>query len=398
MFLELLLYLLLGAFLGTLAGLVPGLHPNTISFLILAASPFLGLDIFFLVALVVGCEMTNAFVNFIPAILFSAPEESTAMATMPGQKLLLAGRAYEAILLSVYGGIFAAMFILILFPCFVIFIPRAYYVLKPAIVFLLLVTIIHLFWTSRRKLLPSVLVFGFSGIYGLLIFQLPISSSQVLFPTFCGLFGLSALALSSASGGIPSQEMDADFSDSSRRKSSLMSVLCGLLAGNLPGVGTSEVTVMSQEVSGTSSPKDFMITVGGIASASSIFSIIALWTLGNPRSGSSVAIQALQFEYTVWTMLLVLFMIVLSAGLGALLTLIMSRIFIRNSSRINFSKLSKIIFVFLLALVVMTTGLLGILVAATGFSIGVYCITADARRSLMMVVLIVPTLLFFLGI
>lgn len=398
MFLELLLFLFLGILLGVIAGLIPGLHPNTISFLLLSFSVFLNLDVFYLAALLVGCEIANSFVGFIPSIFLSAPEEATALATLPGQKFLMAGRGYEAIVLATYGGIFSAFIIALLFPAFVIFIPKIYTLLKPVILVLLILTVFHLLWTSKKNFLPAIAVFSFSAIFGLLIFQLPLSSSQVLFPAFCGLFGLASLFESSKAGEIPEQEMDADFEESSRKKSSLISVFSGLSAGILPGVGSSQVTVMSQEIFRVKNLKDFMISIGGITTAASIFSIIALWTLGNPRSGTSVALQGLSFDLSLGTLFLVFFMIIAAAGFSAILTLWLSRVFLRNIHRIKYSSLSKMIFALLIILIFATTGFLGLLVAATGFSIGVFCIKTNARRSLMMGALIVPTLLILAGV
>jgi putative membrane protein len=346
----------------------------------------------------VGCEVTNIFVGFIPSILLSAPEESTALATMPGQKFLMSGRGYEAIVLSVYGGIAAVMIISVLFPAFVIFIPKIYNFLKPAILVLLLITIVHLLWTGRKKFLPSIAVFSLSAIFGILIFNLPMNSGEVLFPAFCGLFALASLATSSNSEEIPEQEIDADFEDSSRGKSSALSVFAGLAAGILPGVGSSEVTVMTQEIAGIKNLKDFMISIDGITGASSIFSIIALWTLGNPRSGTSVALQVLNFETTLPTLFLVFFMIIAVAGIASMLTLWLSKLAIRNIHRVKYSSLTRIIFITLLALVLLTTGLVGLVICATGFSIGVFCIKANTRRSLMMGALIVPTLLILAGV
>ncbi|RLJ02095.1 MAG: hypothetical protein DRP10_02380, partial [Candidatus Aenigmatarchaeota archaeon] len=93
MFLELFFFLLLGILLGVIAGLIPGLHPNTIAFLLISLSPFLGIETIYLIAILVGSEITNSFVDFIPSILFSAPEEDTALSILPGQRFLLAGRA-----------------------------------------------------------------------------------------------------------------------------------------------------------------------------------------------------------------------------------------------------------------------------------------------------------------
>ncbi len=398
MFLELLLFLLIGILLGVVAGLIPGLHPNTIAFLLLSVSPLLGIEILCLIAILVGSEITNSFVDFIPSILFSAPEEDTALSVLPGQRFLLSGRAYEAIYLTVCGGLISTIVIALIFPLFIISIPMLYSYVKPVIVILLILTIVHLFWTQKKNKFSALLVFVFSALLGLLIFHLPLSGSEVMFPAFCGLFGLASLFFASSKSEIPEQEIDVNLEDCSKKKSSLVGVFSGLIAGILPGVGSSQVTVMSQQLLKIKNLKDFMISIGGITTATSLFSIVALWTIGNPRSGTSVAIQSLAFEPSLSTLFIILFMIVISAGFGALLTLSLSKIIIKNIYKIKYNKLTKSIFIFLFILVGVFTGWIGLIIAITGLAIGLFCIQTGVRRSFMMGVLLVPTILIFLGV
>ena len=398
MFLELLLFLFLGIFLGVIAGLIPGLHPNTIAFLLILVYPLLGIGVLHLIAVLVGSEITNSFVNFIPSVLFSAPEEATALSILPGQKFLLSGRAYEAIYLTVYGGLISTIIIALIFPLFIISIPRFYSLLKPIIAILLILTILHLFSTQKKNRFSALLVFVFSALLGLLIFRLPLSGSGVMFPAFCGLFGLSSLFFASKKSEIPEQEIDVNLDDCSKKKSSLIGVFAGLLAGILPGVGASHVTVMSQQLAKIKNLKDFMISIGGITTATSLFSIVALWTIGNPRSGTSVAIQSLNFNPSLTILFLVLFMIVASAGIASLLTLFLSKIAVKNIYKIKYNKLTKSIFALLLFLVFITTGWVGLVIAITGFAIGIFCIQKGVRRSFMMGVLLIPTILIFVGV
>ncbi|MCK4730774.1 MAG: tripartite tricarboxylate transporter permease [Candidatus Aenigmarchaeota archaeon] len=398
MFPEILLFLLIGVILGVIAGLVPGLHPNTIAFLLLSVSPLLGIGVMNLIAILVSSEITNSFMDFIPSILFSAPEEATALSILPGQRFLLSGRAYEAIYLTVYGGLISIIVIALLFPIFIILIPIIYSFVKPTIVLLLLLTIIYLFHSQKRNRFPSLLVFVFSALLGLLIFKLPFSGSEVLFPAFCGLFGLSSLFDASSKTEIPEQEIDVNLEDCSGKKSSIVGVFSGMVAGLLPGVGSSQVTVMSQQLFKINNLKDFMISIGGITTAGSLFSIVALWTIGNPRSGTSVAIQSLSFEYTLNALFIILFMIVISAGIASLLTLLFSKILIRNIYKIKYNVLTKSIFGLLFVFVGVFTGWIGIVITITGLAIGIYCIKTGVRRSFMMGVLLVPTVLVLAGV
>ncbi|HIE41111.1 MAG TPA: hypothetical protein EYP80_00440 [Candidatus Aenigmarchaeota archaeon] len=395
---EIILYLFIGILLGLIAGLIPGIHPNAFAFLILTFSPFLDLNIFYLIAILIGAEITNSFVDFIPSILFFAPEENTALSILPSQKFFLQGKAYEAIYLTVYGGLFASFLILASSPLFIILIPKFYFYLKPFISILLILTIFHLFYIQKENKFSAFLVFIFSSLLGLIVFKLPLATTSILFPTLAGLFGLSSLYFASSKSEVPEQEFDINLEDCSRKRSTVLSVLAGLFAGILPGVGSSQVTVMSQQLARIRNLKDFMITIGGITTANSIFSIIALFTIGNPRSGTAVAIQALNFEITLNNLFLIIFLISITTGIAAILTLKFSKILIRNLHKVRYNQLTKFIFFGLLGLVVITTGWVGLIIALTSFSIGIFCISQGVKRSLMMSVLIVPTILIFLGI
>ncbi|OYT42950.1 MAG: hypothetical protein B6U88_02450 [Candidatus Aenigmarchaeota archaeon ex4484_56] len=398
MFLEVILYLLIGIFLGVIAGLIPGIHPNTFAFLLLSLSPILNLDIFYLIAILIGAEIANSFVDFIPSVLFFAPEEDTALSILPGQKFLLYGRGYEGIYLTVSGGVISSFIVIALLPLFVISIPLFYNFLKPFIIFLLILTIIHLFLTQKKNKFYAVLIFIFSAIYGILIFRLPLSGTEVLFPAFSSLFGLSSLFFAGSREEIPDQEIDFNLEDCSKIKSSITAVFSGLFSGILPGVGSSQVTVISQQLARIKNLKDFMISIGGITTINSIFSIIALWCIGNPRSGVSVAIQNFGFEINIYTLFFVIFLIAISVGISAPLTLFLSKILIKNIHKIKYNKLTRSIFILLIVLIFVTTGWIGLLTALVGFLIGIFCIHTEVRRSFMMGVLIIPTILIFLGI
>lgn len=398
MFFEILFYLFIGILLGIIAGLIPGIHPNTFAFLILTFSPFLDLNIFYLIAILIGAEITNSFMDFIPSILFFAPEEDTALSILPSQKFFLQGRAYEAIYLTVYGGLFASFLILASSPLFIILIPKFYFYLKPFISILLILTIFHLFYIQKENKFSAFLVFIFSSLLGLIVFKLPLATTSVLFPTLAGLFGLSSLYFASSKSEVPEQEFDINLEDCSRKRSTVLSVFAGLFAGILPGVGSSQVTVMSQQLTRIRNLKDFMITIGGITTANSIFSIIALFTIGNPRSGTAVAIQALNFEISLSTLFLILTLIFITSCISSILTLKFSKILITNLCRIKYTLLIKSIFLILLTLIFITTGWIGLAIALTSFAIGIFCISKNVKRSFMMSVLIVPTILIFLGI
>src|SRR3989344_277670 len=113
MILELIIALIIGVLIGTITGLTPGLHINLIiTFLslsffekIISSNPF-PMSIF-----IVSLSITHIITDFIPSILLGAPEEDSYLSILPGHRMLLEGRGYEAITLCIYGSISSILFI-----------------------------------------------------------------------------------------------------------------------------------------------------------------------------------------------------------------------------------------------------------------------------------------------
>ncbi|MFQ5837539.1 MAG: tripartite tricarboxylate transporter permease [Thermoplasmata archaeon] len=160
--LAVILFSLLGTAAGIATGLTPGLHVNTVAAMVLAfqgaltsmatgmflwASPSADDLILMVAAMVVGNVVSHTFLDYIPSILFGAPEAETALSVLPGHRMLLQGRGLEAIRLSARGSITAAFVSLILILPFRLIMGapvNAYEDLRPFI-YLLLILVAALF-------------------------------------------------------------------------------------------------------------------------------------------------------------------------------------------------------------------------------------------------------------
>ena len=158
--------LLLGTIAGTLTGLFPGIHINLISAILVSSLslPFISsLPIISLIVFIVSMSITHTFLDFIPSILLGAPEEDSFLSVLPGHQLLKQGRGYEAIILTLYGSISALLFLPILIPAFIFFLPTVFSSIKLIIPFILV--FISVFLICREKdILLSLLVFVLSGL------------------------------------------------------------------------------------------------------------------------------------------------------------------------------------------------------------------------------------------
>ena len=147
--LEILLFAVLGIIVGIFFGLIPGLHPNLIILFVPLLSQ-LNLQPMALIAFVVALGISNTFLDFIPSMLFGAPDSDKSLAVLPAHKMLMQGNGYDAIKLAVIGGVGSVIFILLALPLIILIIPRIFQVSQP-LTYALLIFIVFIMVFSFMK-------------------------------------------------------------------------------------------------------------------------------------------------------------------------------------------------------------------------------------------------------
>lgn len=401
--LELFLALLAGVALGVLAGLLPGLHPNSLIPVLVGAAAYF--DPLTAVVLLVATGITNSFVAFIPAILLGAPEDAEAMSVLPGHRMLMLGRGYEAIKLTVIGGLGSVLLCILLLPILWFGFPSAYSFSRPFLHWLLAATVAYmiLMETDWKKAGWAAGTFLMAGLLGTI--ALDGFGSWTLFPMLTGLFGLPMLLLSFKRGVTLPENVSYE-SDMMTAKSGFGGVAAGsaagILVGLLPGIGSAQATVLAQEAVGRSkdtgvSDRTFLIAAGGVTAADSIYGLLALWLVGNPRSGISVAIGRLA-GISPDMLMVIIPALVAAAGIAAYLTLRLARGIVPLMRRIDYTRLNVAIAAILVVLVAVFSGPLGLMILTVATAIGLVPNLTGIRRSHAMGCLLLPTILFFAGL
>lgn len=97
--LDLLIACALGICYGAFTGFVPGIHVNIAGAIIFAASAFLltVVSVEFLCVFMVAMSIAHAVIEFAPSMLLGVPQEGTALTILPDHRMVLEGRAKEAI-------------------------------------------------------------------------------------------------------------------------------------------------------------------------------------------------------------------------------------------------------------------------------------------------------------
>jgi|Deesub1362A_J573_1020465.scaffolds.fasta_scaffold00350_33 putative membrane protein len=392
---------LLGILLGTFTGLVPGIHVNTVVLVILSFLPKL-LEYFTpreIVSIVVAMSITHSFVSYIPSILIGAPEEDSVLSVLPGHRLLMQGRGYEAIWLTVVGGLGSIILSCAFLPVGIIALPELYSFTKRFLPFILIGIIFYMIYiedTMEKKIFALIITL-YSGALGILVLNGKILAPKFsLFPALTGLFGFSTLLMSLKTKSNPPEQIISSPQELYAKGIGIGSV-AGLLAGLLPSIGASQSALIVQNILGKKNEKQFLVAQGGVNTSASIYAILALYLINNPRSGASIAVEYILRDFTYTDFLLVISLVMLTTSLAVGITLGLAKISIRYVKKIDYAKLSSTVVIFLTILILGITGVKGLIIAVTATSIGFITPLCGIKRSHCMSVLMVPTILYFLS-
>ncbi len=256
----------------------------------------------------------------------------------------------------------------------------------------------------------------------LFLFEIPSvdQSTILLFPLFTGLFGLSTLILSMMDAPkIPEQKLD-----NVRVKLNLRQQTKGVVSGCaassaswFPGVSAAISTIISVFLHKGSEEKDlenpesetetqqFLVSVSAVNTSVALFNLMALFVILKSRSGAMKSVEGIMANnLTVWEPLtnvpLALSALLLSALIAAIvsifLALFFGKLFAKHCSRINYTRLVRGVIVFLVVMVLLFSGVLGLMILVISTCVGMIPPLIGVKRVHLMGCLIIPVILFFL--
>ncbi len=401
MLIEIILALVLGICMGIFTGLTPGIHINLVGTILISlfTKYAFSLNPIYLVGVIVSMAITHTFVDFIPSILLGCPDTDAELSVLPGHELLNQGRGYEAIALTLYGGI-AALIILVAisFPVIAI-ISKVYGFLVQGIAYILILTSLALIFLEKNKL-SALIVFSLSGLIGL--FALNFGLEEPLLPLLTGLFGSSMIIMSiKEKAEIPEQKITLPKIDSPRPL--FGSLIASLLCGFLPGLGSGQAAVLGTAISKYKNKKDggqdkeeFLFLIGATNILVMGFSFISLYAISKTRTGAAAAIKEILGSLNLYYFIFIISIILASGILAFFISIQLAKKFSQQISKINYPLLSKIVLAFLALVIFFFSGIKGFFVFIVSTLAGIYCISLKTRRTQMMGCLLIPTIIFYL--
>lgn len=391
MLIEIIFFLLIGILAGTLTGLIPGIHINLIGALLITLSTSLYFEPIYAITFISAMAITHTFIDFIPSILLGCPDTDTELSILPGHQLLKNKKGYEAIRLSNMGSLIAIFLtIILLFPSLFL-LEKFYFIVKEIIPFILIGISIILILTEKRKF-NAFLVFLLAGTLGYTSTTIEINYS--LLPLLTGLFGASNLILSIKNKTkIPKQIITKP--KTKLIKPTIGAILSAPLCSFLPGMGAGQAAIISNTLI-KNSQKQFLVLLGIINTLVMSFSFISLYLIHKTRTGAALAIKEIFSNLEIQHLILILTIILISGIIAFNLTSHLGKIFAINIQKINYQKISLITLLILTTIILLVSGFRGIIAFIISTITGIYCINLKVRRTNMMGVLILPTILFYL--
>ncbi len=273
----------IGVFLGCMTGLIPGFHVNNVALIALSMSPLaigLGIPLSAVAAIIVAMGCVHTFLNYIPSALLGAPDGDTALALLPGHRMLLAGYATQGVAYSARGSQLGMVLSvpLLLFARFLFGEDPGlglYAESREVLPWLLLMISSFLILTETTRLpwpewmrksmgfsddsrvagiLAATGFFLLSGFYGWAVFELPGnspigisgSSATMLMPGLAGLFGIANLIdIYVTTSEMPPQEENWELPPIKPLIiPCFLSSICASVMAILPGMTAAQATVV----------------------------------------------------------------------------------------------------------------------------------------------------------
>lgn len=400
MLIEIFLALLLGILAGTITGISPGIHINLVGSMLLSlsASVFLGINPIIFVTFIVSMSVAHTFIDFIPSIYLGAPQDGTELSVLPGHELLREGKAHEAVLITLLGSLAGIFLISILSPLLIFTIPKINFLIKPIISFLLISISIFLITRGENKKFSALVVFILTGILG--VISMNVELKEPLLPLLTGLFGASSIVISiKQKTKIPEQEIisvkEIEISKKELIAPGIFSVFFSSVFGFLPAIGSGQIAVFSSAIKKINQ-KQFLFSLGLINPFMMILSFLAIYTIKKGRTGSAVFIGEILGNISLNQIILILIVSLISGICAFAIGIKISKILARNINKINYSKISVGVLLFIFIVVTIFSGFLGTFIFIISTATGIYCIQSGVRRIQMMGCLLVPTIILYL--
>jgi putative membrane protein len=385
-----------GVGLGTASGLTPGIHANTFALGLAAVAPSVPGPAELVGVAMLAAGTTHTFLDVVPSLALGVPDPAMAASSLPGHRLVIAGRGREALRLSALGSGLAVAFAVPLAIPVTVAMQSLFPVLSAHLSMVLALVAVALVasepdWPERVGGGVSLLA---SGALGLVALDLSpagvLSVGSMLMPLFAGLFGAPVLIESIAGSGVPPQgDRTVALSPRSVLTVTLVGTVAGAVVGYVPGVTAAIAATGALAVLAGSGPREFVVATSGVNTATAVFALFALVALGTPRTGVLVALDSVGTA----PLGLLVASVAVAAVAGFVLVPVLGDRYLSVVGELDPTRLAVAVIGLLVALSGLFAGFVGVAAFAAATLIGLLPGYVGAKRATLMGVLLVPLVL-----
>ncbi len=400
---EIVLALVIGAAAGVATGLLPGIHVNTLAAIAIALQPNWGLA-GAVALLAVGTVHT--IVNILPATYIGAPDEDDVVAALPAHRLLMEGRAAEAVSVSVAAsmvGIATAVMLgaglrgLLASHSFLAIVDWLSPFVLIAVLLALWLQEMRQGWSGPAK---GAFVAAGAAVMGLLGASLPLRPlvpvpPSSLLPLLGGLFGAAGLSLAFERPAQAPWQPDSE--RVARRSGTAMAgSVAATVTALLPGLTSAVATAMLPGIRGR--PLHAIASMSAINSAHAVFAMVVWMTTGRIRTGLADGVN--HWTQAHWYGILpsdaggiLLATVLASAVIGAMATMCLDAT-IRRQESLPARALAAAGLAVLTVVVWLLSGVIGLLFYGACMAVGRLPLLLGVRRVHLVACLIVPAIIW----
>ena len=398
MLIEILVFISLGILAGIVTGLTPGIHINLVSLLIISSTPAL-MDYttpLMLGIMIVSMAVTHTFLDAIPSIYLGAPDPDTILNILPGHKLLLEGKGFEAVKMTIIGSLLSLILAISIMPFLLIITNDFYLMIRDYIGYILIVVVGFMIIKDKNRHM-NLILFLMAGCLGLAVLNID-SLKEPLFSMLSGLFGISTLAISLKDNVIIPEQSVAEETNVTKKeiiKSVVSSTAAGTLAAFFPGLGPSHGAVLASQFLRKISERGFLILVGGINTVNFTLSLVTLFVLSKARNGAVIAILKLLEGISMNDLIIFTGSALVAGGVATILALKISKIFSKAIAKINYKALVIGIISLITGMAIYFDAWQGLLVLLVSTMVGIIPAELGIARNHAMGCLLLPVILYF---
>lgn len=403
-----------GTLVGLTTGLLPGLHVNTVAPVLLGIALLLDAPLIGAL-LVVAAATAHTVINVVPTLAAPLPDDDTALVLLPIQRMAQNGAALHALHVSVRaswaGGLLATWLVLLVFLAF----PRGLAEIPDILALYAVVGVLVLLVYRHSRPGRALTVFALAGLAGHILLPVTLvgplgGDGSVLMPAFAGLYGAPLLVITlmepvAAPGPVDPTE-DTDRADDPHgaepdlpgpgRMPLLIGTGCGILVSLFPGLTSATAGAFGRSLRAPEEDVEDVAMLSAVNTANVVGNTGMLLLYGATRSGAGLAVgRILPESLGVGTSVLaagVVAAVATSLALAAIATLHLGPPLVNRLRRIPARPMALGALALLVAIVFLTTGLLGALVAAALLPLGMAPHRWGAPRALLMGFLLGPYL------